>query len=90
MCFTFYCSSVLFWDTRPSKMTSLHMMQAAERKKQEVNNPIGVPTTFKHLDLTWKPTLRVQLFKAEPGGDHAPTKFSISEMQGKKQGQSAR
>lgn len=63
-------------------------MLTGEKKKQELDNPLGVPTTFKHLDLTWKPILRVQLFKAEPGGDHAPTKFSISEMQGKKQGSS--
>ena len=45
---------------------------------------MGVPTTFRYLDLTWKPMLKVSLQKSEPGGDHAPTKFSIQEKQGKR------
>ena len=30
---------------------------------------------FKHLDLTWKPLLKVTLPCSDPGGDFAPTKF---------------
>ncbi|CAL1545233.1 unnamed protein product [Lymnaea stagnalis] len=65
---------VLFWDVKPSKIHQIH----DDKSKQ----PMGVPDTFKHLDLTWKPLLRVTLSKSEPGGDHAPTKFSIQERQG--------
>ncbi|CAH1773609.1 unnamed protein product [Owenia fusiformis] len=64
--------SVLVWDTRPPK----------GHQVQDEKGPMGVPNTFKHLDLVWKPHLRVFLSKAEPGGDHAPTKFTIQERQG--------
>ncbi|KAK0069497.1 WD repeat-containing protein 63 [Biomphalaria pfeifferi] len=64
---------VLFWDTKPSKV---HQIQDDKTKM-----PMGIPATFKYLDLTWKPLLRVTLAKSEPGGDHAPIKFSIQEKQ---------
>lgn len=72
--------SVLFWDTRPTKGPSQLLTKKTEDKGPK--NPMGVPDTFKHLDLQWKPFLRVHLHKSEPGGDHSPTKFSISERQG--------
>ncbi|XP_059149389.1 dynein axonemal intermediate chain 3-like [Physella acuta] len=65
---------LLFWDAKPSK---LHQLQDEGTKQ-----PMGVPDTFRYLDLTWKPLLKVALSKSEPGGDHAPTKFSIQERQG--------
>lgn len=68
---------VLFWDTKPPKIHTLHDDKGPKQ-------PMGVPDTFKYLDLTWKPHLRVHLSKSEPGGDHAPTKFSIQERQGDK------
>ena len=77
MCF----SSVLFWDTRPPKAAQSLLTQN-EKKKDAIINPLGVPTTFKHLDLVWKPHLKVTLYKSEPGGDHSPTKFSIAEAHG--------
>lgn len=75
-CATDHC--VMLWDTKASKMQ--HTAMYDEKKKAQ--QPSGVPDTFKHLDLTWKPLLRVTLSKSEPGGDHAPTKFSIQERQG--------
>ncbi|CAC5422765.1 WD repeat-containing protein 63 [Mytilus coruscus] len=77
-CATDYC--VLFWDTRPPKGPSQLLTKKTDDKGPK--NPMGVPNTFKHLDLSWKPFLRVHLHKSEPGGDHSPTKFSISEKQG--------
>ncbi|BFY99788.1 hypothetical protein BsWGS_02828 [Bradybaena similaris] len=65
---------VLFWDIRAPK---LHQIQ----EEKEVSS-LGVPETFKYLDLTWKPLLKVLVQRSEPGGDHAPTKFSIQERQG--------
>ena len=46
------CSSVLVWDIRPPKT-------AQQSNKKEINNPMGVSTTFKHLNLSWKPLLKV-------------------------------
>lgn len=77
-CATDYC--VLVWDTRPPKGPSQLLTKKEDDKGTK--NPMGVPDTFKHLDLSWKPFLRVHLHKSEPGGDHSPTKFSISERQG--------
>jgi len=68
---------VLVWDTKPPKILQLHDDKGPKQ-------PMGVPDTFKYLDLTWKPHLKVYLAKSEPGGDHAPTKFSIQERQGDK------
>ncbi|KAL4236475.1 WD repeat-containing protein 63 [Mactra antiquata] len=81
-CQIFTCATdncVLLWDTRPPKGPQ---QQQGSKDKQGPKNPMGVPDTFKHLDLTWKPMLKVHLHKSEPGGDHAPTKFSIAETQG--------
>ncbi|XP_074640912.1 dynein axonemal intermediate chain 3-like [Tubulanus polymorphus] len=66
--------TVLFWDIKPPKSGNV--------PESKMKTPMGVPTTFKHLDLTWKPVLKVTLLKSEPGGDHSPIKFSISEKQG--------
>ena len=47
----FIFSTVLVWDTRPSK--------SAAPSQAVGHNPVGILPTFKHLDLTWKPVLRV-------------------------------
>jgi hypothetical protein len=52
-------------------------------KKKDIEIPMNVPQTFKHL-TSWKPILKVSLPCSDPGGDFAPTKFSISERQGDK------
>ena len=67
-------STVLFWDIRPQKGERL--------VAKDTPLPMGVPATFRHLDLVWRPFLKVHLFKSEPGGDHNPTCFSIQEHQG--------
>jgi hypothetical protein len=52
------CSCVLFWDVRPPKG-----LQVKEDEKG-VKNPMGIPNTFKHLDLTWKPMLKASDIKS--------------------------
>ena len=49
--FPFIFRTVLVWDTRPSK--------SAAPTQAPGNNPLGTLPTFKHLDLTWKPVLKV-------------------------------
>ena len=67
--------SVLVWDTRAPK--------ASEHQKKASDISANLQAAaFKHLDLTWKPLMKVHLSKSEPGGDHNPTLFSISEIQG--------
>jgi hypothetical protein len=71
-------SQILFWDTRAK---NLSVKQTFGKKENE--GPMGVPQTFKHL-VPWKAYLKVTLPCSEPGGDFAPTKFSIAERQGDK------
>lgn len=54
------CSCVLVWDTRPPKGPSQLLTKKEDDKGTK--NPMGVPDTFKHLDLSWKPFLRVRCF----------------------------
>ncbi|CAF3614114.1 unnamed protein product [Adineta steineri] len=72
-------SQVLLWETRPPRGGA----KPLSKKEREIINPMGVPLTFKHLDLTWKPFLRLNLQSPEAGQvDFAPRKFSIRETQG--------
>ncbi|CAF2319241.1 unnamed protein product [Rotaria sp. Silwood2] len=72
-------NQVLFWETRVPRTG----VKALSKKEREIINPMGVPLTFKHLDLIWKPFLRVTLQSPETGTvDFAPRKFSIRETQG--------
>ncbi|XP_067929011.1 dynein axonemal intermediate chain 3-like [Watersipora subatra] len=68
--------SVLVWDTRPASK--------ADQKKGSEHSNMGTTSPLKHLDLNWRPSMKVYLHKSEPGGDHNPTVFSISEVQGDK------
>lgn len=51
----FLSSQVLIWETRPPRGG----VKPLSKKEREIINPMGVPLTFKHLDLIWKPLLRV-------------------------------
>ncbi|XP_050016125.1 dynein axonemal intermediate chain 3 isoform X1 [Alexandromys fortis] len=52
----------------------------AEKKKEEtIEIPFDVPSTFLHLDLSWKPLSRIKLSKGETSLDHCPTKLSLGE-----------
>jgi len=66
--------SVMFWDTRPNK--------SAPAGSHEVEDHSGIPTTFKHLDLTWKPVLKASVSQLTGTGEFGPTRFSIAERQG--------
>ncbi|XP_066297797.1 dynein axonemal intermediate chain 3-like [Branchiostoma lanceolatum] len=73
-------SCVMVWDTRAPKVT----LNPLEAKKQDAPHPLGIPATFKHLDLSWKPVLKVSLPKPDTNGEFAPLKVSIKERQGDK------
>ncbi|XP_077074754.1 dynein axonemal intermediate chain 3 [Siphateles boraxobius] len=71
---------VLFWDLRPPRVVSQSftgVKQKSEEKPPE--NPHGVPNTFKHLNLTWKPFIRVSLPKIGSSGEYSPLKFSFRD-----------
>ncbi|KAM6217081.1 dynein axonemal intermediate chain 3 [Rhynchocyon petersi] len=69
--------TICFWDIRQQKVTT---PQPAEKKKEEtIEKPLDVPSTFLHLDLSWKPLSKIRLSKGETSLDHCPTKISLNE-----------
>ncbi|XP_054334101.1 dynein axonemal intermediate chain 3 isoform X1 [Pongo pygmaeus] len=69
--------TICFWDIRPQKLLT---PQTTEKKKEEsIEIPFDVPSTFLHLDLSWKPLTKVRLSKGETSLDHCPTKISLNE-----------
>ncbi|XP_008590573.1 PREDICTED: WD repeat-containing protein 63-like, partial [Galeopterus variegatus] len=69
--------TICFWDIRPQKALT---PQPTEKKKEEVIEiPFDVPSTFLHLDLSWKPLNKLRLSKGETSLDHCPTKISLNE-----------
>uniref|UniRef100_A0A8C0NI33 Dynein axonemal intermediate chain 3 n=2 Tax=Canis lupus familiaris TaxID=9615 RepID=A0A8C0NI33_CANLF len=69
--------TICFWDIRPQKALT---PQSVEKKKEEnIEIPFDVPSTFLHLDLSWKPLIKIRLSKGETSLDHCPTKLSLNE-----------
>lgn len=53
-----FLSTICFWDIRPQK--ALTPQPQAEKKKEEsIEIPFDIPSTFLHLDLSWKPLSKV-------------------------------
>uniref|UniRef100_A0AAR2K6V8 WD repeat domain 63 n=1 Tax=Pygocentrus nattereri TaxID=42514 RepID=A0AAR2K6V8_PYGNA len=51
---------VMFWDLRTPRVVAQALTDRKQKTEEKVlENPHGVPNTFKHLDLTWKPLIRV-------------------------------
>ncbi|KAI4580533.1 hypothetical protein MJT46_019302, partial [Ovis ammon polii x Ovis aries] len=53
--------------------------QAEKKKEESIEIPFDIPSTFLHLDLSWKPLSKIRLSKGETTLDHCPTKLSLSE-----------
>ncbi|XP_069497800.1 dynein axonemal intermediate chain 3 [Ambystoma mexicanum] len=71
--------SVMFWDIRPGKPTAKSTPDRRKADEKQLENPHGVPTTFKYLDLAWKPLFKVSLPKAETSGEYSPMKISLRD-----------
>ncbi|XP_046905383.1 dynein axonemal intermediate chain 3 [Hypomesus transpacificus] len=71
---------VMFWDIRTPRMAAQPMTDRRHKAEEKpLENPHGVPNTFKHLDLTWKPLVRVALPKIDTSGEYSPLKFSLQD-----------
>ncbi|XP_078501688.1 dynein axonemal intermediate chain 3 [Lissotriton helveticus] len=71
--------SILFWDIRPSKPAAKSHQERRKNDDKQLENPQGVPTTFKYLDLAWKPLFKVTLPKTETVGEYSPMKISLRD-----------
>ncbi|KAM9241771.1 dynein axonemal intermediate chain 3 [Dugong dugon] len=69
--------TICFWDIRPQKTLT---PQPTEKKREEsIEIPYDIPSTFLHLDLSWKPLTKLRLSKGETSLEHCATKISLSE-----------
>ncbi|KAM4738895.1 dynein axonemal intermediate chain 3 [Anableps anableps] len=67
-----------FWDVRLPSLSNYKPLDKKQTADQK--NPMttySVPETFKHLDRTWKPLLRISLSKVKPKGEYVPMKFTF-------------
>ncbi|XP_049474428.1 dynein axonemal intermediate chain 3 [Panthera uncia] len=69
--------TICFWDIRSQK--ALTPPPIEKKKEESIEIPFDVPSTFLHLDLSWKPLIKIRLSKGETSLDHCPTKISLSE-----------
>ncbi|XP_027470270.1 WD repeat-containing protein 63 isoform X3 [Zalophus californianus] len=69
--------TICFWDIRPQKALTPQLIE--KKKEEHIETPLDVPSTFLHLDLSWKPLTKIRLSKGETSLDHCPTKISLSE-----------
>uniref|UniRef100_A0A4X2KLI1 Dynein axonemal intermediate chain 3 n=1 Tax=Vombatus ursinus TaxID=29139 RepID=A0A4X2KLI1_VOMUR len=68
--------TIYFWDIRPTRPPPI----STDKKKEEsVEVPHDVPSTFLHLDLSWKPHIRITLAKSGTTLDHCPVKISLRD-----------
>ncbi|XP_020844390.1 dynein axonemal intermediate chain 3 isoform X2 [Phascolarctos cinereus] len=66
--------TIYFWDIRPTRPPPI----PTDKKKEEtVEVPHDVPSTFLHLDLSWRPHIRITLAKSGTTLDHCPVKLSL-------------
>ncbi|XP_064189536.1 dynein axonemal intermediate chain 3 [Anguilla rostrata] len=70
---------VMFWDIRAPRAATQSVTDKKQKEEIPLENPHGVPNTFKHLDLSWKPLFRVNLPKIDSSGDYSPLKFSMMD-----------
>ncbi|XP_066528907.1 dynein axonemal intermediate chain 3 isoform X2 [Hoplias malabaricus] len=71
---------VMFWDLRAPRVVAQPLIDKKQKIEEKIlENPHGVPNTFKHLDLTWKPLTRVTLPKVDTNGEYSGLKFSLRE-----------
>ncbi|XP_030289808.1 dynein axonemal intermediate chain 3 [Sparus aurata] len=69
--------TLMFWDVRMQRPNPSLSGRKQKMDPKTQPTPNGVPDTFKHLDRTWKPLLRVSLPKIDTSGEYIPLKFSL-------------
>ncbi|NXL57084.1 WDR63 protein, partial [Chordeiles acutipennis] len=68
--------SVLFWDIPATGKPSCEKV-----KEEEIFvMPHDVPDTFKHLDLCWKPLIKINLCESDINTEYGPVRISLREL----------
>nr|XP_021149871.1 WD repeat-containing protein 63 isoform X1 [Columba livia] len=67
--------SILFWNNPAMKSSS-------EKLKEEdiFGMPFDVPDTSKHLDLCWKPLVKINLCENDTNAEYSPVRINFREL----------
>ncbi|NXN22360.1 WDR63 protein, partial [Nycticryphes semicollaris] len=71
--------SILFWDIPATK----HSEQPSSEKVREeemFDMPLNVPDTLNHLDLCWKPLIKINLCESDTNTEYSPVRISLREL----------
>ncbi|NXT55435.1 WDR63 protein, partial [Pluvianellus socialis] len=71
--------SILFWDI---PVTKLPEQPSSEKLKEEeiFNMPLDVPDTLRHVELCWKPLLKINLCESDTNTEYGPVRISLREL----------
>ncbi|NXP52056.1 WDR63 protein, partial [Heliornis fulica] len=71
--------SILFWDVPATKLPD----PSSEKLQKDGHfyMPPDVPDTFKHLDLCWKPLIKINMHENETNTECGPVRISLRELQ---------
>ncbi|NXA26264.1 WDR63 protein, partial [Ibidorhyncha struthersii] len=71
--------SILFWDIPTTKLPE--QPSSVKVKEEEIfNMPPDVPDTLKHLDLCWKPLIKINLSESDINSEDGPIRISLREL----------
>ncbi|NXQ82645.1 WDR63 protein, partial [Nyctibius grandis] len=72
--------SVLFWDIPATKLPE---QPSSEKVKEEeiFDMPCDVPDdTFKHLDICWKPLIKINLCESDTNTEYGPVRIILRQL----------
>ncbi|NXJ47178.1 WDR63 protein, partial [Spizaetus tyrannus] len=71
--------SVLFWNIPATKLPE-QLSSDKVREGEIFDMPPDVPDTFKHLDLCWKPLVKINLCESDINTEYGPVRMSLREL----------
>ncbi|NXO55864.1 WDR63 protein, partial [Aramus guarauna] len=71
--------SILFWDVPATKLPERSSSEKVN-KDEIFSMPPDVPDTFKHVDLCWKPLIKINLRESDTNTEYSPVRISLKEL----------
>ncbi|NWX42563.1 WDR63 protein, partial [Steatornis caripensis] len=71
--------SILFWDIPATKLPEQPSSEKV-KEKEIFYMAHDVPDTFKHLDVCWKPLIKINLRKSGTNTEYGPIRISLREL----------
>ncbi|KFV59437.1 WD repeat-containing protein 63, partial [Tyto alba] len=71
--------SVLFWAIPATKLLEQPSYEKVREEEMFDMRP-DVSDTSKHLDLSWKPLIKINLYESDPNAEHGPVRISLREL----------